>query len=418
MNTTTRNLEMDPRNKVRKSAVETFLKNPKKKGTIVLHTGMGKSWVFFDLLYALEKEIKPHPVLFLAEETQRYIDIENASKDYFETYQKNPLKDFDISFHCYQTAYKWRDKKFKFVCADEIHDSFSAEYVKFYKYNKIDILLGLTATPKMEIEYELIHPITKKKKVFKKEDFYNLYAPILYFYGINQAIKNKTTREVCIIKVPHNLNTTKVLKMPGGLEMTEYQAYKLYNNKMEYLRLINASKKEKGNLGLEISNFLWSVPSKLDPIKEITAFIDYIGETAIVFGERVEQLENLKIPVLSSKLKKEENIEILEQFENEVFNIIGSVKKLKQGKNINRAIDNIIVHSFTRQLGNLIQRIGRARFSSKKVYVFLLVTNDTKELDQYMYEISSSINCEKYNAKNVSDALNFYKKDINEKRLN
>lgn len=407
----------DLRNEVREKAVNTFLKNPGKKGTIVLHTGMGKSWVFFDILYKLADRIRPHPVLFLAEETEREADIRKAGEDYKEVYGKNPLEDFDISFHCYQTAYKWKEKMFRFVCADEIHDSLSPEYAKFYKNNSMEYLLGLTATPKLEVEYEVTHPVTGKIKQFKKEDLYKLFAPILYFYGINQAIRNNTTRDIVLIKIPHSLDSKKFIKLPySDTEVTEEQAYKLYENKMEYLRMINAHKKEKGKLGLEISNFLWTLPSKNKTIAKVLDTLEELDETAIVFGERVEELEKLNIPVLSSKISKEENNEILNSFEDEQFNIIGSVKKLKQGKNIRRDIDNIVVHSFTKQLGNLIQRIGRARYSEKKVYVLLLVTDDTKEIDQYIYDISNMINCKQYNASSLEDALKFYQKCLNEER--
>lgn len=83
-------------------------------GTCEIATGTGKTFIAFWLI----NKLKPKSVLFLAETTLREKNIHDDLIKFQSLY--NIQFDCEISFACYQTAYKWTNTHHEMVVADEI----------------------------------------------------------------------------------------------------------------------------------------------------------------------------------------------------------------------------------------------------------------------------------------------------------
>ena len=104
------------KNKVQQDALKAWINNG-KKGTAELATGTGKTILALHALYSMDKNDSIH--LFLAETTERKKDLLSDIKLYNKLFNVDVVNDYNIKFYCYQTVYKWKDKQFGLVIADE-----------------------------------------------------------------------------------------------------------------------------------------------------------------------------------------------------------------------------------------------------------------------------------------------------------
>ena len=110
-------------NKMQDDASTAWI-NSGGRGTLELATGTGKTMTFFKCLYkAKEKKWikKKDSVLFLAEVTDREQTIRDDAAKFKQLFKLDVLSDFNFEFACYQSAYKWQNKNWKIVGADEVH---------------------------------------------------------------------------------------------------------------------------------------------------------------------------------------------------------------------------------------------------------------------------------------------------------
>jgi superfamily II DNA or RNA helicase len=100
-----------------------------------------------------------------------------------------------ITIENIQTVYKWWNKHFDFIIADEIHTMMTPEFSKLFYKTKYEALMGLTATHD-------INGINDKAALYRK------YCPIIYeYYGsAEDGIINKTRFFV----VNHHLNNVNI----------------------------------------------------------------------------------------------------------------------------------------------------------------------------------------------------------------
>ena len=95
--------------------------NKDRFSTCILHTGMGKTFLFFKCLLSVDCK----QVLMLAETELREKNILDDAQKYQTFYGVNPLEGRDVRFKCYQSAYKTTVRKIfnndnpVFVLADE-----------------------------------------------------------------------------------------------------------------------------------------------------------------------------------------------------------------------------------------------------------------------------------------------------------
>jgi superfamily II DNA or RNA helicase len=88
-----------------------------KKGTGIIITGLGKTFISLNALYTFPKGSK---VVFLAETTQRELDLNMDIIKYNKIYDRNVKEDYQFEFMCYQTAYKLENNHYNLIIADRV----------------------------------------------------------------------------------------------------------------------------------------------------------------------------------------------------------------------------------------------------------------------------------------------------------
>lgn len=105
------------KDKIQKEALKFWLEND-KKGTAELATGVGKTILALHALYTMDSKISDVH-LFLAETVTRKKDLLKEIEKYNKIFNRNVLKDYNLKFYCYQSVYKWKNKNFGLIIADE-----------------------------------------------------------------------------------------------------------------------------------------------------------------------------------------------------------------------------------------------------------------------------------------------------------
>jgi superfamily II DNA or RNA helicase len=345
-----------------------------KKGTVEMITGLGKTFIALHALYTMPKNNDIH--LFLAETVDRAIDLEKDISKYNEIFGTNIHNDYNLLFVCYQTAYKWKNRKLGLVIADEIHDSLTPVYSQFYSNNKYDAILGLSATINRKTSYK------HNELYITKGDILDKYAPVCFKYSIEQAQKEKTARKLNIYVIQHKLDSVNKNIVAGNIRkrffQTEEAAYSYWDKQHKMSWFIE--EKEKRDLKIRItstkrSNILYTLGSKIEIVK--TLLHNLTGKT-IVFGNSIDSLQKVTPNVVSSRNKEDKNKEIREAFDTGKSQVIGSFKKLKQGANL-VGLDNCILMSYYSTDKDFIQRIGRLRQNDEIGNVFIILTMNTQE---------------------------------------
>ncbi len=104
------------RDSIQNAAVETW-EQAGKKGTLNLSTGIGKTFCFIKATRLLPKGSK---ILFLAETSQREIDLEKDIKFFKKLFKYDLRKEHELTFMCYQSAYKLKDTEWDFSDEDMV----------------------------------------------------------------------------------------------------------------------------------------------------------------------------------------------------------------------------------------------------------------------------------------------------------
>lgn len=324
------------------------------RGTCEIATGHGKTFIAFKLAHHL----KPKHILFLAETEIREKNILDDYAKFKMLYGYDPLENTEIEFACYQSAYKWKDKSFDFVVADEIHDSLSPAYFNFYLNNEYKHLLGLSATIDKKNKYE-----DSEGNEYTKIDLLNRIAPVVFKYSLSDSIENKTGRQLRIVVIKHSLDhvnkTMPVTYKKNGesktFYQTEFEMYDYYNRRF-YQAIF-----QKDHNDFLIRHYankrnavLYKAPSKIKVLKELLKYLD----RTIVFGNDIDSISQI-VPTVSSRNKPAVNSQIIKDFNEHKLGVIGSFKMLKQGVNL-KDLDNVIMHSYYGVEKDSVQRVGRS----------------------------------------------------------
>jgi len=373
------------RNKIQNEAL-THWKLNGKKGTCQIITGLGKTFISLHALYTMPKDGKVH--LFLAEQTDRVKDLRDDILKYNKLFDRDVLNDYNLQFHCYQTVYKWKDKDFGLIISDEIHDSLSPAYSRFYFNNTYDAIIGLSATITRSTRYETDDGFYTKGQLLDK------IAPVCYTYSVDDGQRDGTSRELDVYVIYNQLDTERKVIKSGNAKKVFYQTEKAaydYWDK-EHKRSWFILDEEKKQLKIRItshkrSSILYNLESKIDITKQLLAHLD--GKT-IIFGNSLDSLHKVTPNVISSKNKDVDNERLRNNFDADKISTIGSFKKLKQGANLNN-LDNCVIMSYYSTDKDFIQRIGRLRNDGTVGNVFILLTKNTQE-EKWFDKIFQNIN--------------------------
>ena len=119
-------------------------------GSIIAGTGYGKSKCGVMAINHVLNNLGGTKALVLVPTIQ----LKDQFKEEFEKWECEDCLD-KVDIVCYQSAYKFKDRKYDIVVCDEIHLGLSEKYRKFFNNNYYDKLLCLTATLPEEPMYKL-----------------------------------------------------------------------------------------------------------------------------------------------------------------------------------------------------------------------------------------------------------------------
>jgi len=360
-------------------AVKAWNKN--KFNTVLMHTGTGKTWVFFDSLL----KTKCNHVLILAETTVREETILDDRQKYITFFGKDPFENRQVQFMCYHSLKNYIipkevKKKKLFIFCDEVHELITPSrfpYLKRLDSNKFHFL-GLTAT------LDKLGLFTIGEETLTKFQFLDSYAPICYEYHIEDAKVDNTTRDLIVITYEHKLDTRfNIEKKTKKQEWitSEMKQNTYLDDAVRKAMFLPESNSEKPFLKTFWTatrmRFLHSLPSKIVACKHL---LNILPGRTIVFAYDSDTLMKLGIPaiVVENKNYKQD----LQRFINGEINQIGTNKILLQGANLGK-VDNMVNLSYDSKEGKTKQKAGRLRQDLSFGRVIIFKTLNTQEAKWY-----------------------------------
>lgn len=344
----------DDRSLIQKEAIRTWLQT--RKGTIVLPTGFGKTFVGSTIVAKqlqkgrIESALIVVPTVNLLSQWQK--EFEKWEYDYSK-----------VEFLCIKSAYKLI-KHYDIVVIDEIHTSLSPEYSKIFSNLGYTQLLGLTAT------------IPKDPSILES------FCPVVYTKTIQDALDAKAISEFKMINLGIKLdrndsgryrifdNQFKAAQMQIGVLKREhpelaqkdiFEIAKMYYNQTTGAPLVKASKKFWSAMTLR-KYCCYNADSKIPIVLKILNA--YPNKKWILFNKSIAFAEKLhsKIPnslIYHSKLKPEERELILEDFSRS-RKVLIAVDALNAGLNVPDADAAITISGVSTELVG-IQQLGQLR---------------------------------------------------------
>lgn len=252
-------------------------------------------------------------------------------------------------------------------------------YLNFAKNNLFNTKiarLGLSATIDRKSKYIIQGVETTKFKVLEQ------FCPVVYTYGLQDSLDNKTTRDLRFFIVKHQLDNS-VKNIKGGSKTTPFMQseqaaysyldgefkkamFRAYKGDAEKVYAIRAAASRRARL-------LYSLPSK---IKECRKLVSSLQDKTLVFG-----LDSKTLLSICPTAIVEENPnweKDLKDFELGKSLLGASNKMLKQGANI-PGLKTVVLLAYYSKPKDFVQIVGRNTRSKDLGNVIVFVTNGTQE---------------------------------------
>ena len=396
------------RDSIQNAAVETW-EQAGKKGTLNLSTGIGKTFCFIKTTRLLPKGSK---ILFLAETSQREIDLKKDIKFFKKLFKYDLRKEHELTFMCYQSAYKLKDTEWDLVCADEIHSSLTPQYVQFYTNNTYKHILGLSATVDRSTKY-----LDADGNEVSKGYWVDTIAPVCFKYNLNQAVQDGTTKKLRIFIINHHLDYNNKTVVAGSKAKpfltTEKAAYDYWDAEFKRALFLPdgpAKTFKIRNTSAARAKVLYTMASKIESVNKL---LTAIKGKSLVFGNSIDTLLCVTTNVISNKNSDKENAKLRHDFDAGKIKTIASFKMLKQGANL-KDLDNTILMSYYSKELDMIQAIGRQRVTDSVGNIFIYVTAGTQEVKWYKKAMENINNYEEIHCHSTDDCIQKYRAIIQE----
>ena len=364
--------------------VFTNLKTDLKKirrGTICLSTGTGKSKIAIDFIKNnkhINDILITSPRSNLKENWKKELTKWGWEEWTDDMWIDKSVKNSEPRVVCIeieniQTAYKWKNRHYDFIIADEIHTMMTPEYSLLFKNVKYNNLMGLTAT----------HDITNKND---KILYYKKYAPVIYEYydSAEDGLINKTNFFIvnhCLSdkdKVLINLKNNRFLKgekshyeylteriKKGQQLMMQQGSDNWFEDAGNWFWKGNGSKEQKFAAMMYLNSikyrkdFLLNLSSTAKIAKKIKEVILMKEDTKVlIFSELTKQIETITKNTVHSNNKPEVNTKRMDDFNKGIIRDLGSCQSLTLGLNLVGAT-HAIMESYIGSGTKSMQKKGR-----------------------------------------------------------
>lgn len=366
---------------IQKEATSSWINN-NMIGTVVMATGHGKNAVALMCIQEVLLKIPNPKILFVAETVQRE---SNVRKDFEKLHKLYGWQVPEFQFMTYQKAYKTKDI-YDLLILDEVHFCMTPIYHNIFKNINSSYILGLTATPEVKIRYEL------DSGNLTKNDYYKKYLPLIYKYTAKDAKENGTYKRSKVIIYNLELNKENTIRFKNSkwdFMTSEFSTYNYYQTQLN--KSFYQSKAAVQRCMYQRNKFLGDFETKVTSAKNIINYLQSIKKRFIVFNTELDTLEKL-LPnrVVRSKMKKDENESIIQDFNRGEVNEIGSFRILSQGVNLND-LDAIFIMGYYSSYEKMDQIVGRLRpLVDKDTYIIIFKTRNTVE-EQWFEKATESL---------------------------
>lgn len=297
------------------------LKQSGFNGAALIATGVGKAKLLIDVI----KHLKPKSILYLCDsQDNRDKTFPNQILEWGEPWMFEATE-----MHCYQTAYKFKNKEYDLLLADEVDYSLTPAYSKVYKNNKFKHKVLVTATCSDD-----------KLKLLNK------IAPVVY-----KKIAKDAESEGA-------LNKAKYYFVNYDLSPQENKRYVYYNNR--FIELLNKDKPNSfllQRLQLSRKRFLENLESSREVVKSLLTVLHKNEKNKIlIFCGSTDQADSITKYSYHSKSEQD----YLTKFNDGKIRVLSVVGKIDRGVNL-VGVNNVIFESTTGSVTKTSQRTGRAR---------------------------------------------------------
>jgi len=343
----------DVRDEIQAEILDKYIIAGKKKCTLVVPTGGGKSFIAMKLMQKLNFD----KVLILVNSTILRDD------NWKEEFIKFGLEDFynnNVEMATYQAAYKWKkeDKTLNgvLIIADEVDFVANTEKLSNFFYEYTDsTMVGMTGF------------ISKSKR-----DWFNLFLPVVAQYSTNEFVDAGLLNDLkfTFVKVPlsdvesmgylhfemllrnnqKRLEEALMKHMRGDIKINQYQ---IVEKQCEYTET---------RIRRERAQYMLNLDTTAAYAKMLTKHFQKKSETnkVIVFSKLTHQSGKICEIVYNGKNKAKVNKEIFNTFNSSQNSILGVCSKINRGVNI-RGLNVGIWETFYGSDTQFVQQSGRLR---------------------------------------------------------
>jgi len=263
-----------------------------------------------------------------------------------------------------------RDKKIAkdLFVFDEIHRSLSEQNIRAL-INNYKHILCLTATLERE---------DKRHEILLKR------VPVVYRYEQKEAIRDNVLSEYEIVNIGVDLTPNELIKYQryDDIVVEHFREHRTstFNFKKLPWKVMSAITRRR--------QLLMNAESKISKTIELLNQINYkkiiVFCEFIVTAKRIEQeLKKIgtKCCIYTSKMKAQENKDMMKQFETDI-NIMISVRSLDEGIDV-PSVDSLIIVGSSKVKRQNVQRFGRAlrKQENKCAIIYQLYCSNTKDRD-------------------------------------
>lgn len=361
------------REEIQKEAIKAWSKT--KIGTIVLPTGVGKTYVGITIV-GLQLRHK------LISKALIIVPTTNLKHQWRAEFEKWGYSLDGVTIECIQTARNF-EEYYDLVVVDEIHTAVSRVNSKIFDIPKSQ-LVGFTAT------------IPENKELLSK------VCPVVYSREVKEVMEDEIISKVQVYNIACDFNKSDkskyrafnnqfnraamelgILKKQLGLEETVFDLAKKYSTLNNGSSIAKWSKQFWGAMTMRKA-VCYNSQSKIDLAIEIIKY--FPSKKWILFNKSIDIAEKLKdrlgdsAVIYHSKQGSAEREEALDKFSNNKANILISVDALNAGLNVPDANAAICLSGVSKELVG-VQQLGRiGRKHGNKIGIFFnIYTKNTVE---------------------------------------
>lgn len=384
--------QVKTRNDVARVALETYRSSGKTDATFLIGTGVGKSKIAIDIVRHFAHLIKTgwrmHTRLLIL------VPQENLQLGTWpEEIKKFGIPDYvTVEIECYQTAYKWKNRQWEVVIADEFDFSLTPAYSEFYEHNTWTRLFGFTASMPEE-----------------KREMCNNIAPIVFEYSTQDAQRDGILNKTKFYQVNYDLGHTHnvlIATKTKRFYQSENRSYEYLDDEfrkqiilmnqlegkaatadlLEENAELEKFQKELSKAHAKMKMFSRKRGELLHTLKSsemvtkvlVNAIHQEEGHKVLIFSKLTEQADRVSQHTYHGKNKEKDN---LAKFARGEIKTLGVCAAVNRGQNI-PGVDHIIKESYIGSEVEFQQQHGRGtRLEAEEVMsLFILVPHYWKRV--------------------------------------